>query len=123
MYVEEELACISVFAEFDAPRFTVNAADRSGFKSQRAGNVRIGAVTMEVYTEDGTIAEVQKRVLNSKEMRALVAFHPFRDGEAMHLYRNVLVLYARVDDVTPELVATVSAVANTVPITGFARPV
>jgi hypothetical protein len=115
VYIGKELACISVFAKFDVPRFTVNAADRCGFKSQRAGNVQIGAVTVEVYTEEGTLAEVQKHVLNSEEMRTLVASHTFRSGEAMHFYRNVLVLYARNEDITPELVAKVNMVANIVP--------
>jgi hypothetical protein len=111
-----ELARISIFGEFDVPLLTVNAADRIGFKSQRAGNVRIGVETTTVYTSDGTITEVQKRILDSKEMRTLVAFRCFREGEAIHFYRNALVLYARNDDVTVELVAVVSAVANALPI-------
>jgi hypothetical protein len=109
------LACISVFAEFDVPRFTVNAADRCGFKSQRAGNVQIGPMTVEVFTEDGTLAEVQKHVLDSGEMRTFVTSHAFRSGEAMHFYRNALVLYARNEDIAPELVAKVNMVANIVP--------
>lgn len=116
VYIGDELACISVFGEFDVPRFTVNAPDRAGFKSQRAGNVRIGVEKATIYTEDGTITEMQKRILDSKEMRSLVAFHRFREGEAIHFYRNVLVLYARNDDMTVELVAMVSAVAKAVPI-------
>ena len=123
VHIGEELACISVFAEFDVPRFTVNAADRCGFKSQIAGNVQIGAATVEVYTEDGTLAEVHKRVLNSEEVRTLVTSHPFRSGEAMHFYRNALVLYARNEDMTPELVATVNLVANIVPTFKRSQPI
>ena len=66
--------------------------------------------------------EAQQRVLDSKEMRTLVAFHGFREGEAIHFYRNVLVLYARNDDVTVELVSMVSAVANVVPISTPSQP-
>ena len=122
VYVGRELARISVFGEFEVPLFTLNAADRAGFKSQRAGSVRIGVETATVYTTDGTITEVQKRVLDSKEMRTLVAFRRFREGEAIHFYRNVLVLYARNDDVTVELVAMVSALANAVPISTPPQP-
>ena len=68
-----------------------------------------------MFTEDGTLADAHQRVLSSEEMRTLVTSHFFRSGEAMHFYRNVLVLYARNEDITPELVAKVNRVASIVP--------
>jgi hypothetical protein len=116
--VGEELACISLAGDFEVPLFTLNAPDRMGFRSQRAGNVRIGLEKMPVFTQDGRVAAVQRNVLDSREMRTLVAFHPFREGEAIHFYRNGINLYTRNEDVTAELIGMVRAVADILPICG-----
>jgi hypothetical protein len=116
VYVGDELACISTFGDFDLPRFTVNAPDRCGFRSESAGTVRVGVDKLAIFTEDGDISDVQSRVLDSQKMRTLIAFHSFREGEAIHFYRNCVVLYARKEDATPELIELMNALANALPI-------
>jgi hypothetical protein len=76
--IGNELARISTFGEFALPRITVNDSDRCGFRSKRAGTVRIGADMLALFTEDRSISDVQSCVLDSKEMRTLIAFHSFR---------------------------------------------
>jgi hypothetical protein len=113
VFVGDELACISVFGDFDMARFTLNAPDLIGFRSRSVGIVQIGPEKLPVFTEDGSISGIQKRVLDPKEMRTLVAFHSFREGEAIHFYRNGILLYARNEDVTEELILMLNALANT----------
>jgi hypothetical protein len=122
VWVGQELACISLAGDFDVPLFTLNAPDRIGFRSAMAGSVRIGLEKLPVFTQDGRVAAVQKNILDSREVRTLVAFHPFRKGEAIHFYRNGMTLYARNEDVTSELIDMIIAVADVVPICGtFAK--
>jgi hypothetical protein len=115
VYLGEELACISTLGNFDLPLLTVNAPDRMGFRSKEAGTVRIGPEKLTLFTEDGSIADIHKRVLDSKEMRTIIAFHSFREGEAIHFYRNGILLYARKDDVNTELIGMLNALANILP--------
>jgi hypothetical protein len=111
----DELACISVHGDFDVTRFSLNEPNWIGHRSLRAGTVRIGPEKLDVFTEEGTITDTQKGVLNSKEMRTLIAFHSFREGESIHFYRNGVLLYARNEDVTTELIAMLCALTNSLP--------
>jgi hypothetical protein len=115
VFAGDELACVSLSGDFDVARFSLNAPDRIGHRSQRAGTVRIGPEKLDVFTEAGSITGMQKRVLDSKEMRTLIAFHSFREGEAIHLYRNGVLLYARNEDITPDLIGMLNALANVLP--------
>jgi hypothetical protein len=120
--VGEELACISLAGEFDVSLFTVNAPGRIGFRSMMAGNVRIGLERLPVFTQDGRVVAAQKKILDSREMRTLVAFHQFREGEAIHFYRNGILLYARNEDVTSELIGMIIAVGDALPICATVPP-
>lgn len=100
----QELARVSVFGEFNVPFFTVHSQDRGGFTSFPVGRIRIGSLDDEVFTRDGTITDAQYVVLRSAELAEVISAHQFRSGEALHFYRNGLVLYARVEDVSSILV-------------------
>jgi len=119
--VGEELACVSVRGEFDVPLFTLNAPDRMGFRSKMAGNVGFGLEKLLMFTKDGRVATIQKSILDSREMRTLIALHPFREGEAMHFYRNAINLYARNEDITVDFIGMVSAVADVITVCGAER--
>jgi hypothetical protein len=110
VYFGEELACIRLSGNFDGPIFTVNAPDYFG-RTKNAGKVQIGPDRLILFSPDGNITDIQKRILDSKEMRTLVAFHSFRKGEAIHLYRNGLCLYLRNEDVNAALIRMLNAVA------------
>jgi hypothetical protein len=111
----EELGRISTFGEFDMPRFTINAKDRIGFESASAGNVRIGMSVFEVFAEDGQLTSAQRKILRSTELAELTRYHQFREGEALHFYRNGIVLYVRREDLSAELVSLQVALASILP--------
>lgn len=111
----QELACVSVFGEFDVPLFTVNSQDRCGFTSFSIGKVGIGSFDYEVFTKDGVVTNSQNRLLRSVELADLISIHPFRRGEALHFYRNCLVLYVRAEDLSIELVRCMAALVEIIP--------
>lgn len=113
--VSQELGRISVFGEFDVPFFTVNSKDQSGFTSFSIGRVQIGSVDYEVFTKDGIITSAQNRLLRSIELAELFSGHQFKRGEALHFYRNGLVLYARSEDMSGMLVHRMVALAEIIP--------
>lgn len=111
----QELACVSLLGEFDVPLFTVNAQDQCGFTSFSVGKVGIGSFDYEVFTKDGVVTNSQNRLLRSVELADLISVHPFRRGEALHFYRNRLVLYVRVEDLSSALVDCMVALAEIIP--------
>lgn len=115
VYFGEELACIQLSGDFDLPLLTLNAPDHIGFRTKHAGTVHIGLEKLNVFSENGDLSDKQKQVLDSKQMRTLLAFHSFREGEAIHFFRNGLCLYLRAEDVTAALIRMLSAVANALP--------
>lgn len=115
VYFGEELACVHLSGVFDLPIFTLNEPSHTGHQSKNAGAVQIGPEKLTVFTEGGDMIGIQKQILDSKEMRTLLAFHSFREGEAIHFYRNSLCLYLRTEDVTAALMRMLNAVANALP--------
>lgn len=115
IFASGELACISIPGEFDVPLFTVNSQDRGGFTSFSIGKVRIGSSDYEVFTKDGVATNSQNRLLHSVELAELISVHSFRRGEALHFYRNCLVLYARREDLSSVLVRRMVALAEVIP--------
>jgi hypothetical protein len=113
--VSGELGCISIFGNFDIPHFTMVSKDRSGFSSFPAGNINIGQVSYPVFNENGIPTESQNQILLSVELRALIATHEFRRGEALHFYRNCIVLYVRKEDISSELLQRMVGLANIIP--------
>jgi hypothetical protein len=116
IFASQELGCVRVYGEFDMPFFTVNSQDRSGFTSFSIGKVRIGSLDYEVFTKDGVVTNSQDRILRSTELADLISVHPFRIGEALHFYRNVLVLYARLEDFSTVLVDRMVVLAEIIPV-------
>ena len=112
----QELACVSISGEFDVPFFTVNSQDRCGFSSLSIGKVKIGSLEYEVFTKDGVVTDSQSQLLRSVELTDLISLHPFRRGEAVHFYRNSLILYARVKDLSAPLVHRIIALAEIIPV-------
>jgi hypothetical protein len=115
VFASGELACISILGEFDVPLFTVNSPDRGGFTTFSIGQAMIGSSDYEVFTKDGNATNSQNRLLRSVELADLVSVHPFRRGEALHFYRNCLILYARVEDLSTVLVRRMVALAEVIP--------
>ena len=111
----KELGNVSIFGEFDVPFFTVNSQDRCGFTSFSIGKVRIGSFDYEVFTKDGVVTNAQDRLLRSVELVDLISTHPLSRGEALHFYRNCLVFYARVEDLSSVLVRRMLALAEIIP--------
>jgi hypothetical protein len=109
------LACLSVYGDFELNRFAINAKDCCGFRSVSAGLFEVGSRLLEVFSEDGQLTEVEKRVLHSPELSKLTICHELRDGEAIHIYRNVIVLYLRKEDISNELVLVLGALAEILP--------
>lgn len=116
-----ELACISISGEFDVPLITVNAQDRCGFTSLSIGEVRIGSFDYEVFTKDGVVTDSQNQLLHSSQLTGLISVHPFRKGEALHLYRNCLGLYVRKEDLSTILVRRMIALADIIPAESEAK--
>jgi hypothetical protein len=114
VYFGEELACIRLSGNFDTPIFTVNAPDYFG-QTKNAGKVQIGPEKLMLFSTDGNITGIQKRILDSQAMRTLVAFHSFRKGEAIHFYGNGICLYLRNEDVNAALIRMLNAVAYAAP--------
>lgn len=115
IWANQELASVSILGEFDVPPFTVHSKNRSGFASFSVGEVRIGLFDYEVFTKDGVVTNAQDRLLRSVELANLISVHPFRKGEALHFYRNCLVLYARIEDISSELARRMVALAAIIP--------
>lgn len=115
VFASGELACISIPGEFNVPFFTINSQDQCGFTSFSVGKVRFGSFDYEVFTKDGVITNSQNRILRSVELADLIPIHPFRRGEALHFYRNCLVLYARPEDLSRVLVRRMVALAEVIP--------
>ncbi len=111
----EELGCVSVSGDFDVSPFTINAGDRIGFKSVFAGDVRMGPREYAVFTKDGRLTASQRNTLHFAEVATLIRSHRFRTGEALHFYRNGLILYVRKEDLSSELVFLLLALANSMP--------
>ncbi len=111
----DELGCISIFGNFTLPRLTVNAEDRSGFKSVASGDVGIGSDQYPVFTEGGNITTLQRQALRSPALDQLITHHALRPGEALNIYRNCIVLYVRNADLSYELILLLVAFADVVP--------
>ena len=111
----KELGKVSIFGEFNVPFFTINSQDRCGFASLSIGKVRIGLIDYEVFAKDGVVTNSQSRLLHSVELADLISLHQLRRGEALHFYRNCLVLYARAEDLSSVLVRRMIALAEIIP--------
>jgi hypothetical protein len=111
----QELGRISIFGQFDIPFFTIHSRDRSGFASSSIGEAQIGPFSYEIFAKDGVVTNAQSRLLHSAELADLISSHPFRKGEALHFYRNCLVLYVRVEDLSTVLVSSMVALAAIIP--------
>jgi hypothetical protein len=111
----QELGRVSIFDEFDVPLFTINSQDRCGFTSFSIGKVRVGSFDYEVFTKGGVVTSSQKRLLRSIELAHLISVHQLRRGEALHFYRNCLVLYNRIEDLSSVLVRHMVALAKIIP--------
>ncbi len=70
---------------------------------------------MRVFTKDGVVTSSQNQILCSIELADLISTHPFRKGEALHFYRNALILYARDEDLSSLLVRRMVALAEVIP--------
>ena len=114
VYFGEELACIRLTGNFALTILTVNSADYFG-QTKNAGTVHIGPAKLVVFCTGGNLTGIHKRILDSKEMRTLAAFHSFRKGEAIHFYRDALRLYLRNEDVNAAIIRMLNAVAKAVP--------
>jgi hypothetical protein len=115
-----EFGCVSISGDFDVPLLTVNGQDRCGFTSFSIGAVRIGSFDYEVFTKDGVATDSQNQLLHSSELAGLISIHPFRKGEALHFYRNRLILYVRREDLSAMLVRRMLALAEIIPAEGDA---
>lgn len=110
-----ELGCISIFGEFDVQFFSIHSKDQSGFASASIGKVKIGPSDYEVFTKDGVVTNSQRRLLRSTELADLISNLPLRKGEALHFYRNCLVLYTRIEVISSVLVQRMVALASIMP--------
>lgn len=115
VFANEKLGSVCIGGNFELPNFTINAPDRMGFKSVSAGVFKIGASEYAVFTRNGSLAVSQVDILKLAELVKLTEYHRFRKGDALHFYRNGLILYVREEDLSSELVFLLLALAARIP--------
>jgi hypothetical protein len=90
LMVNRDYLQLSCNGSFDLEPFTINVEERVGFPS-RPTDTRI--VGYPVFTGDGKISSRQQRILTNSRLVELLREIQFREGESLHLFRNVIVLY------------------------------